>query len=81
MLNKITAKKVKRLRDETGAGMIDCKLALKYCDGNIVNAYCYLKFNGLAIYIKNRKDWLDSNIKECSQNTNIIKLFNDYIDD
>ena len=34
-MGNITAKLVKDLRDKTGAGMMDCKKALKETDGNV----------------------------------------------
>ena len=39
----IDAKTVKELRDKTGAGMMDCKNALKDSDGNIEQAIDYLR--------------------------------------
>ena len=44
----IDAKTVKELRDKTGAGMMDCKNALKESDGNIENAIDYLRKTGIA---------------------------------
>ena len=34
----ITADQVKKLRDKTGAGMMDCKKALQKCDGDMEKA-------------------------------------------
>ncbi|KAK3003421.1 hypothetical protein RJ639_018686 [Escallonia herrerae] len=39
---------VKQLRDETGAGMMDCKNALSETGGNIIKAQEYLRKKGLA---------------------------------
>ncbi|KAL8483548.1 hypothetical protein ACS0TY_026290 [Phlomoides rotata] len=39
---------VKQLRDETGAGMMDCKKALSETEGDIVKAQEYLRKKGLA---------------------------------
>lgn len=39
---------VKQLREETGAGMMDCKKALSESGGDIVNAQEYLRKKGLA---------------------------------
>ncbi|KAJ4970210.1 hypothetical protein NE237_003309 [Protea cynaroides] len=39
---------VKQLREETGAGMMDCKKALAETGGDIVNAQEYLRKKGLA---------------------------------
>ncbi len=44
----ITAKMVKELRDGTGAGMMDCKKALKECDGDMEKAGEYLRKKGIA---------------------------------
>jgi len=45
---QITAADVKKLREMTGAGMMDCKKALAACDGDIDAAVDYLRKNGLA---------------------------------
>ncbi len=45
---EITAKMVKELREVTGAGMMDCKKALKECDGNTDTAVDYLRKKGIA---------------------------------
>ena len=44
----IEAKVVKELRDKTGAGMMDCKNALKESDGDIENAIDFLRKAGVA---------------------------------
>ena len=44
----IDAKTVKELRNKTGAGMMDCKNALKDSDGNIEKAIDYLRKTGIA---------------------------------
>ena len=44
----IEAKVVKELRDKTGAGMMDCKKALKESDGDIENAIDFLRKAGVA---------------------------------
>lgn len=45
---QITAKSVKELRDRTGAGMVNCKEALKECGGDVEKAVDYLRKKGLA---------------------------------
>lgn len=45
---EISAKLVKELRDLTGAGMMDCKKALKENDGDIDKAVRWLKEQGIA---------------------------------
>ena len=48
----ITAAQVKELRDKTGAGMMDCKNALKETDGDIEGAIDWLRTKGLATAAK-----------------------------
>jgi elongation factor Ts len=45
---EITAKDVQRLRQETGAGMMDCKRALQEADGDFEKAKEVLRLKGLA---------------------------------
>lgn len=45
---EITAKMVKELRDKTGAGMMDCKSALKEAEGDIGKAVKLLREKGIA---------------------------------
>jgi elongation factor Ts len=44
----ITADQVKKLRDKTGAGMMDCKKALEKSEGNMEKAVNYLREQGIA---------------------------------
>jgi len=44
----ITAEEVKKLRDMTGVGMMDCKNALKETNGDIEKAVEYLRKKGIA---------------------------------
>lgn len=44
----ITAAMVKELRDRTAAGMMDCKNALKECEGNVEGAIDWLRQKGLS---------------------------------
>jgi elongation factor Ts len=44
----ITAADVKKLRDQTGAGMMDCKAALEEANGNFEEAVTVLRKKGLA---------------------------------
>lgn len=48
----ITAALVKELREKTGAGMMDCKQALKECVGDIEKATDFLRKKGLATAAK-----------------------------
>lgn len=45
---EISADKVKRLRDQTGAGMMDCKVALQEAGGDIEEAATILRKKGIA---------------------------------
>src|SRR5256885_3776640 len=44
----VTAKMVKELRDQTGAGMMDCKAALGETSGDLEAAVDWLRKKGLA---------------------------------
>jgi elongation factor Ts len=48
MTTTITAADVKRLRDQTGAGMMECKAALTEANGNFEDANTILRKRGLA---------------------------------
>ena len=48
----ITAALVKDLRDKTGAGMMDCKKALIDTDGDLEQAFDWLRKKGLAAAAK-----------------------------
>src|SRR5713101_5076463 len=52
MATPITADMVKKLRDETGAGMMECKGALTEADGNFEDANTILRKRGLATAAK-----------------------------
>ncbi len=47
-----TAKDVAKLREQTGAGMMDCKKALTETDGDMVKAAEYLRERGVAVAAK-----------------------------
>ena len=49
---KISAKDVKNLRDQTGAGMMDCKKALVEAEGNIEEAIAILRKKGQKLSAK-----------------------------
>ena len=44
----ITAAMVKELREQSGAGMMDCKKALTATDGDMEKAIDYLRENGMV---------------------------------
>ena len=48
----ITADMVKKLRDQTGAGMMDCKKALAETDGDFEKAVTLLREKGIAVAAK-----------------------------
>ncbi len=52
---KIKASDVKKIRDKTGAGMMDCKEALECSEGDFAKAEKILKKRGLA-YAKKKED-------------------------
>lgn len=49
---EISAALVKQLREKSGAGIMDCKNALKECDGDIQKASDFLRKKGLATAAK-----------------------------
>jgi elongation factor Ts len=52
MMVTISAEMVKQLRDTTGAGIMDCKVALSECQGDISKAIDFLRKKGLATAAK-----------------------------
>ena len=44
----ISTSSIKELREKTGVGMMDCKLALKECNGDVDKAVDYLRKKGIA---------------------------------
>lgn len=51
-MTQISAAQVKELREQTGAGMMDCKKALQESDGNLEAAVDWLRTKGLAAAAK-----------------------------
>jgi elongation factor Ts len=51
-MSEVTAEQVRALREQTGAGMLDCKRALAENDGNLDQAMQYLREKGLAAAAK-----------------------------
>ena len=45
---EVTTQLIKELRERTGAGVMDCKTALKECGGDIEEAIAFLRKRGLA---------------------------------
>lgn len=51
-MSGISAQMVKELREKSGAGMMDCKNALKECDGDLEKAVDFLRKKGIATAAK-----------------------------
>jgi elongation factor Ts len=51
-MTTISAAMVKQLREQTGAGIMDCKEALSECDGDISSSIDFLRKKGLATAAK-----------------------------
>lgn len=49
---QITSEEVKKLRDKTGVGMMDCKKALEACSGDFDKAVEYLRKKGIEVASK-----------------------------
>jgi elongation factor Ts len=53
-MNKITIKEIKKLRDETRVGVMDCKRALEECNGNFQKATEWLRKKGVELAAKRK---------------------------
>ncbi len=51
-MSSVDAEKIRDLRHRTGAGMLDCKVALSECGGDFDKAIDFLKKKGLASALK-----------------------------
>ena len=51
----ISASLVKELREKTGVGVMDCKMALKECQGDINKSIDFLRKKGIATAKKRGK--------------------------
>lgn len=54
----ITANMVKELREQTGAGMLDCKKALTETNGNMEEAITWLREKELVKLLKSKLELL-----------------------
>ncbi len=54
----ITVSMVKELREQTGAGMMDCKTALSETNGDLDAAVDWLRTKGLSKQLKKLTAWL-----------------------
>ncbi|MBI2957953.1 MAG: elongation factor Ts [Chloroflexi bacterium] len=61
----IPVEAVKKLRERTGAGVIDCKAALEKCAGDVEKACDILKEKGLAIAQKKAQRVTTQGVVEC----------------
>lgn len=62
---EFTAKDVMNLRERSGAGMMDCKKALKECDGDMEKALDYLREKSLAASAKKASRIAAEGIVDC----------------
>lgn len=62
---EFTAKDVMNLRERSGAGMMDCKKALKECDGDMDKALDYLREKSLAASAKKAARIAAEGIVDC----------------
>lgn len=62
---EFTAKDVMNLRERSGAGMMDCKKALKECDGDMEKAMDYLREKSLAASAKKASRIAAEGIVDC----------------
>lgn len=62
---EFTAKDVMNLRERSGAGMMDCKKALKECDGDMDKALDYLREKSLAASAKKASRIAAEGIVDC----------------
>ena len=62
---EITTANVKELREITSAGIIDCRNALKECNGDLKKAVEYLKEKGFSKAAKKADRSTDQGVVEC----------------
>jgi elongation factor Ts len=55
-MNKISTSDIKKLRDLTGAGFLDCKEALENCGLDIDKAIEFLRKKGVSTAQKKKKE-------------------------
>ena len=53
----ITAEQVRKLRERTGAPMMDCKKALEACNGNEDESEVWLRKKGMSTAAKKARRW------------------------
>ncbi|MFM7211674.1 MAG: elongation factor Ts, partial [Actinomycetota bacterium] len=73
-MSNITAADVKKLRDLTGAGMMECKKALEESGGDIDKAIESLRISGAAKAAKRGAERTTSNGLVVSQDNAMVEL-------
>ena len=76
----ITAAEVKKLRDATGAGMMECKAALAEAGGNIEEATTILRKRGLAQATKRLQSYRKRLRKKAAKKPIPLQLLPDLLD-
>jgi len=71
----VSAEQVKRLRERTGAGLLECRAALELCELDEDLAFGYLRFRGIAVRVKPREGETDSEAHERC----IMELAREYV--
>ncbi len=71
---EVTAEMVKRLRERTGAGLLECRAALDVCELDEDLAVGYLRFRGIAVRVKPREGETDREAYE----RHIMELAREY---
>lgn len=71
----ITAAQVKELREQTGAGMMDCKKALTECDGDIAKAVDWLREKGISKAAKKEGRIAAEGLTRAAVKGNVAVLF------
>jgi elongation factor Ts len=64
-MTAISSEQVKKLRDQTGAGMMDCKRALEETGGDMDKAVEYLRKKGAAVASKRGDRETNQGVVEC----------------
>jgi hypothetical protein len=57
-LSVLTAEKMHALREYTGEGLMNCRKALVVCNGDVLVACGYLRYQGSLVARPNYEQWL-----------------------
>jgi Translation elongation factor Ts len=71
---EVTSEMIKRLRERTGAGLLECRAALDVCELDENLAVGYLRFRGIAVRVKPREGETDRGAYE----RHIMELAKEY---